>query len=512
MSNRDDDDQVTSTDEGLEAQAGTAEAEAGVEAARKIDLAVDIQSVGPCKKHLKITIPREEVDRQFGDSLKSMRREAAVPGFRPGRAPATLVQKRFKKEVEGQVKNQLLMAALQQVDDDHKINPISRPELDLDAIELAPDGPLTFEMDVEVQPEFDLPTYKGLTVQRPVRKVTDADLDAQFRTFLERYAQEVPKLEGGADAGDLIVADLTFEKDGVQLNQVKEVKFRLLPALRLQDGVIEDLQAALAGAKPGERREAVAQIGTSSPDPAIRGQAIRVVFNVLDLKTLRLPEVNEEFLSGLGFDDEAELRDAMKASLERRVLYQQAQAVRGNLLNQLVGQVPIELPSDLVKRQESTTLRNMVLEMRQAGLSDAELRAREAEIRANAHETTLRNLKEFFLLSRIAEAEGIKVDDDDLDREIDMIAMRTEESPRRIRARIEKEGLADGLATQILERRVIDFVLESATIEDVAVGAEADREVETVDQTASSADAAFEAETAEEAATAADDQAQDRPS
>jgi trigger factor len=482
MSNHDED-QATSTDEAVDAVTGVTEAEA--EAPRKIDLGVDIQSVGPCKKHLKITIPRAEVDRQFGDSLKSMRREAAVPGFRPGRAPATLVQKKFKKEVEGQVKNELLMAALQQVDDDHKINPISRPELDLDAIELKADEPLTFEMDVEVQPEFDLPTYKGLTIQKPVRKVTEADLEAGYRSFLERYAQEVPKLEGGAEPGDLVVADMTFELDGVQLNHVKEVKFRLLPTLRLQDGVIEDLHGALVGSKPGDRREAVAQIGSSSPDPAIRGKAVRVVFQVLDLKSLRLPDVDDEFLFGLGFDSEEELKDGLKASLERRVAYQQSQAVRRNLLDQLVGQVPIELPSDLVKRQEHSTLRNIVQEMRQAGLSDSDLRAREAEIRANAHETTLKNLKEFFLLSRIAEAEDLKVEDSDLEHEIQMIALRTEETPRRIRARIEKEGLADGLATQILERKVIDFVLNSATIEEVGVGAEADTEVETVDETAS---------------------------
>jgi trigger factor len=377
------------------------------------------------------------------------------------------------------------MAALQQVDDDHKINPISRPELDLDAIELKADEPLTFEMDVEVQPEFDLPTYKGLTIQKPVRKVTEADLEAGYRSFLERYAQEVPKLEGGAEPGDLVVADMTFELDGVQLNHVKEVKFRLLPTLRLQDGVIEDLHGALVGSKPGDRREAVAQIGSSSPDPAIRGKAVRVVFQVLDLKSLRLPDVDDEFLFGLGFDSEEELKDGLKASLERRVAYQQSQAVRRNLLDQLVGQVPIELPSDLVKRQEHSTLRNIVQEMRQAGLSDSDLRAREAEIRANAHETTLKNLKEFFLLSRIAEAEDLKVEDSDLEHEIQMIALRTEETPRRIRARIEKEGLADGLATQILERKVIDFVLNSATIEEVGVGAEADTEVETVDETAS---------------------------
>ena len=98
-----------------------------------------------------------------------MKREAAVPGFRPGRAPKTLVEKRFRKQVAEQVKSSLLMACLEQLDEDYKLNPISQPHLDLEAIELPDDGPMRFEMDVEVRPDFALPAYKALTVKRPVR-------------------------------------------------------------------------------------------------------------------------------------------------------------------------------------------------------------------------------------------------------------------------------------------------------------------------------------------------------
>ena len=100
------------------------------------------------------------------------------------------------------------------------------------------------------------------------------------------------------------------------------------------------------------------------------------------------------------------------------------------------------------------------MELRQEGFSDSDIRAREAEIRANAHEMTLRSLKEFFILAKIAEAEGIKVEDEDLEMEIEAMAARTDESVRRIRARVEKEGLGDALATQILERKALDHILE----------------------------------------------------
>jgi trigger factor len=206
------------------------------------------------------------------------------------------------------------------------------------------------------------------------------------------------------------------------------------------------------------------------------------MFTVHDLKRLRLPELDASFLNTIGFDSEEDLRVALRETLERRLQFQQRQAVRREILDQLLKEVDIDLPSDLVARQERATLRRRVSEMRQAGLDDSQIRAHEAEIRANAHESTLRSLREFFLLSKIAEAEDLKVEEEDIEMEIELIAARTDESPRRVRARIEKEGLAEGLATQILERKTIDRVIEYVQFEEVPMVEEA--AVETLDQTA----------------------------
>lgn len=451
----------------------------------RLDLDVQISDVGPCKKHLKVSIPKTDVERQFKESLKEMSKEAVIPGFRPGRAPRQLVEKRFRKQVAGQVKTTLLMACLEQLDEDYKLNPISQPELNLEAIELPEDGPMTFEMDVEVQPDFPLPDYKTLSLKSPVKAVGEADIDAQVKAFQERYAQLVPKFEGEAEAGDFVTADLVFQIYGKTLNVAKEIQFRLQSELRFQDGTVPDLDKALVGSKPGDTRQADAKIGSASVDPNLRGKTIQVTFNVLDLKTLRLPELDQAFFTKTGFDDEADLREALKGVLERRYEYQRRQAVRTELLGKLIAETPFDLPADLVSKQEKATLRRMALELRQGGLSDSDIRAREADLRANAHETTLLSLKEFFILAKIAEAEEIKVEDEDMEVEIEAIAARTDESPRRVRARVEKEGLGDALASQILERKTIDKILEFVTLEEIPMVE--DKEVETLDQAATTA-------------------------
>jgi len=452
----------------------------------KLDLDVQINNVGPCKKHLTVTIPRSDIERQFDESLGTMKREAIVPGFRPGHAPRTLVERRFRKQVGEQVKQTLMMAALEQLDTDFKLNPIAQPKLDLNAIKIPDEGPLRFEMELEVQPEFKLPAYKALTVNRPVKTISEDDVDSQLKLFLERHAQTIPKLEGGAEIGDFLTADLRFEHQGQTLNEVKEIQFRLQQELRFQDGSVPRIGEVLTGIRPGEERSTEAKIGSGSADPNLRGLTIQVHFKVHDLKTYRLPEVNTAFLSRLGFESLDELREALREILERRLKSQQRQAIRREIMDRMIQETSFDLPKDLLARQEKSTLSRMVMEMKQEGLNESEIRAREAQIRANAAESTQRGLTEFFIMAKIAEAEEIKVEDEDFVHEIEAIAARTDESPRRVRARLEKEGMGDSLAAQILERKTLDRILEYVKFEEVPL-VEQDVAVETLDHTATNA-------------------------
>jgi trigger factor len=463
-------------------EVGEPEGEGDVEKPkRRLDIGVNITDVGPCKKHLKITIPREEIDRQYEESLEALRKEAVVPGFRAGRAPRQLVVKRFKKQVSDQVKSTLLMSSLEQIDADFKLEPITQPQLDVQAIEIPDKGPLNFEMDVEVRPQFEVPAYAGLKVKRPVATLTDEHVEEQLTRFLEGHGSIVPKLEGTAEFGDYLTANLEFVRpDGEPLSDFKEIQFRLQPEIRFQDGAIADA-SALKGARPGDTRELQAKLGTAVPDSKLRGATLSVRCEVVDLKRLRLPDLNQAFLDTINVESAESLREAVRATLERRIRTEQRQAMSRQLLDQLLHKTPFELPADLVSREEKSTIRRLVVQLKRDGMSDDDIRAHEAQIRANAHETTLRSLKELLLLSKIAEAEKIQVDDDDLALEIEAMAMRTGESVRRIRSRVEKEGGTDSLGTQLLERKVIDRILEGCQMEDVPVEIAPEGRVETLD-------------------------------
>jgi trigger factor len=453
----------------------------------KLDMKVAVNDVGACKKHVKITISRNDIERQFAESVGAFGKDASVPGFRKGHAPTQLIQRRFRKEVSGQVKSALLLASLEQLEDEQKIRPISQPQIDIEAIELPDLGPFEFEFDVEVQPEFPLPDYKNLTIKRPIRVVHDSDIDVELKKYIERFAQVVPKLEGGVAEGDYVTANITFLNNGAVRNEVRDVNFRVFPELRFTDGFIPDLAKAIEGAKIGESRITKAEIGSASADEAIRGQSIDVSIEILDIKTVRLPEVDAAFLDRLGFDSLEEFRTAIRSMLERRYKFQQEQAIRHELFNQLYAQHPFEMPAEMIAGQMKTAIERRVIEMQSAGLSEREIRNRSAEIRSFAHETTLRDLKEYFILSRIAEVENVKVEESDIDDEIELIADQSDQSIRRVRAQIEKEGRQDALAAQILERKTIARILEFVKFEDVELIPE-NKDVETLDESAASAE------------------------
>ena len=143
------------------------------EAQEKMSLEVTVDSPSTCERHVTVVVSREDIDKAFTKEFDELVPKAEVAGFRPGRAPRKLVENRFKDQIADQVKGKLLMDSMAQISDEHSFSAISEPDLDLDAVDLPDEGPMTFEFTLEVRPEFDMPEWKGLDIESPVREITD---------------------------------------------------------------------------------------------------------------------------------------------------------------------------------------------------------------------------------------------------------------------------------------------------------------------------------------------------
>jgi trigger factor len=261
---------------------------------------------------------------------------------------------------------------------------------------------------------------------------------------------------------------MTFRDEGREIAEHKGVQVRVKPTLTFHDGVVEGFEKLLVGAAAGERRQGKATISHDSHAESLRGKEIDVQFTVDEIQELTLPEINDELLGRIGeFENEEELREAVQRELDRQLVYHQQRRIREQITATLIESADWALPPDLLRRQSHRELERAVMELQSSGFSVDEIRAHENELRRNSQASTARALKEHFILERIAEEEEIDAGEDDYNREIAMIAYSQGDSPRRVRARLEKRGQMDALRNQVVERKVIEAITEHAEFKDV---------------------------------------------
>ena len=214
----------------------------------KMDLEVKIDKPSACVRHVTVGISRKDIERYMDKAFSDLRPKAQVPGFRPGKAPRKIVEKSFRKDVEDQVKGSLLMDSLTQISKDYEFSAISEPDFKFDAIDLPEEGPLTFEFSIEVRPEFDLPNWKGLSIDKPTHVYTTQDVDKQLNKLLARFGT-LRTVEEAAIEGDHVAFDVTFSDGEEVISSEKDVSTEIKPNLSLHDALLNGFDKLMIGAK-----------------------------------------------------------------------------------------------------------------------------------------------------------------------------------------------------------------------------------------------------------------------
>lgn len=477
----------------------TTEETVSTEGEYKMSATADIKEVGPCKKHVTVSVPRSDIEHFYSESVSELGDQATVPGFRVGHVPKKLIEKRFRQELNDQVKQRVLMESLELIAEDNDLDPINEPTIDVESLEIPEDGEFTFEFEVEVRPDFKLPEYKGLSLERPVREIGDKDIEEYLNRFLGQYG-EMEERKGAAEKEDYLELSIKFEHDGKPLSEIAELVVPLRPILRLRDAEIKDFGEVMADVKAGETRETELEVSAEADQIEMRGEKVKATFTVKTVKFIQPPEINEELLERIGAESEEELREEIKNILERQVTYEQRQSTRTQVLEKITESADWDLPETLVSKQVENALRREILEMQQAGFSRQDIQARENELRQQAISSTRQALKEHFVLDKIATTENLMVDPSEIDMEIYYMAMQQGESPRRVRARMVKSGMIENLEAQLRERKAVDVILEKAEYKETEMKKPEENKVSAIARSVCSSFAGSAAEAEEEEA------------
>ncbi len=433
----------------------------------KLTLDVKVDSPSACQRHVTVSVSRDDIDRYCNDAFDELMPQAEVAGFRPGRAPRKLVESRFRDKVSEQVKGSVLMDTMTQVGEECDFSAISEPEFDFDAIDLPDEGPMTFEFDIEVRPEFDMPAWEGLKLDKPTQDIDEDAVKEHTKSLLAREGSLVER-DGGAEKGDIVDANIKFSLDGATLSEIEGQTLIVRPTLSFMDGELAGFDELIAGKANGESVEGTLTISDGAENEELRGKDVNFTIDILNIRYLEIPELNSQFLDKIGgFGNAEELYDVVRGEMERQVGYKQQQNLRKQISSQLTADADWDLPPALLKRQANRELERAVMELQSGGFSNEAIRAHANQLRRNLEESTGTALKEHFILERIAEENDLEAEPQDFEAEIMMIAMQRNESPRRVRARMEKRGQMDTLRNQIVERKAIELITSKADITEV---------------------------------------------
>ncbi len=446
---------------------------------KKLNLSVDIEKLSACRRHVRVSVAREDIDRYFRERFDKLAPEAEVPGFRAGKAPRSLVESRFKKQVGDQVKGSLLMDSLAQVNSGDHFSAISEPDLDYEKINVPETGDFKFEFDIEVRPDFKTPDWKGIKLRRPERTFSDTEVDHYINVLGSSNSVLVP-VDEPAQAGDTVVCEIRSSFEGKPVSHGGEIPVRIRPVLSLADGEIRDFDKLMVGASAGDRRSTEMQVSEFADNEVYQGKTLQVEFEVLDVKREEATD-REGIAKQFGFDNVGDFVDFVRAQLQSQLEYDQRQSIRNQISQKLTESADWDLPPELLKKQFRREMQRATMELKRSGFSAEEIRGHENRLRQDAMRRTETLLKEHFILERIAEEEKVEDLPADYDAEIAKIARSSNESPRKVRARLDRNGQIDMLRNMIVEGKVIAMIEEHAKFESVPAETSGHSQTEAID-------------------------------
>jgi trigger factor len=429
----------------------------------------ELIDVSPTRKEIKIEIEPEQIRDAYDRISKQYSKAANVPGFRPGHAPTSVVRTRYKSEIRSEVLRELIPEAVNNSIIEHKLNTIGEPNVELDnttALERLGQDPLTIKVGVEVLPEVQLDTYKGIEVNRRKRPISDEDVDRMIEGLRDNTASLQPVEDRAAELGDTVTVNA--RGNYVEDPEEEEIKVDDVEVVLGGPGVQQEFTENLTGVRPEETRTFTVEYPADFTSPGLAGKKIEYTTEVTAVRQKELPELDDEWAKSLGgdFDSVEALKTKVREDLEARATAESDHLLRDEIMKKLLDAHQFEAPESLVTQQTQHRLETLARQMAQRGIDprNAELdwNNMTEELKAQAEA----DVRATMLLEKIAEAENIGVTDEEIEAEIDAIATASQQPKLQVRAALTKNGGERSIAHRLRTRKALDLLVENARVTD----------------------------------------------
>jgi trigger factor len=449
---------------------------------------VTLEDAGPCKKKVVIEIPEATIKDMADEQYRELRRDALVPGFRKGRAPRRLLEKRFGKETSEQLKLKILAEASETAIKAKKLDVLTDPDIDYEHVKLPESGPMKFDFEVEVRPEFELPALEGIAVTRTKLEVTDAQVDREIEQLRRWAGLWVPKEDGTVEQGNEVVADVRLnahltDEEKAKLAEAAE-KGQEPPSTGIPESEtrldntevhvrpngfvgavpVPKLDELLVGAKVGDKKTTTVEITKTYFREEYQGRTVDVEIDIKEVKYIKPAEMDQQFLQRYHVSTEQELRDRIRDNLQAHLESQ----IRGDMSEQvyqyLLNNTSFDLPVDIVARQAGTILQRQYINLLARGLSREQIEEQMEQLRTGSEDQARQQLKTFFIMDTVAEKFGIDVTEEEINGHIAQVATQRGQRPERLKEQMERDGSLSQFRLDIRQNKCIGKLLETANI------------------------------------------------
>ncbi|HYL38056.1 MAG TPA: trigger factor, partial [Bryobacteraceae bacterium] len=409
-----------------------------------------------CKHEIEITVPVDEIVRETDRVIANIQQKARLPGFRPGKAPASLIRSKFAKQVRDDVLENLLPKYFQKKMEEEELHPVGRPSVK--DVQFKEGEPLRFKAEFEVAPEIDLKEYRGVTVHYSEPAVTDEDIAKRIEEIREQKAQFVNVEPRPAADGDYALVSLDSVAGAAEPIHQEEMQLKVGD----QD-TMPAFTEALRGMSPEEEKEFDVTYPEDYGKQPLAGKTVRFRMKLKMIRLKELPELNDEFAQDLGdYPTLNDLREAIrKAIFQEREAEAQGKA-KDQLVDKLVAEHDFPVPEAYVERQIEAQLEQQLRGLAERGVDPSKLKIDWAKLKDAQRPKAIHDVKASLLIDKIAERESIHTTNDEVDHEVQRIAKQEREPVAAMRKKLEKEGIIGRIAYQIRTNKTMNFLFEHA--------------------------------------------------
>jgi trigger factor len=424
---------------------------------------------------LRFDLPAEDIQKAYDEVTKDFVKHGSVPGFRPGKAPVEMVVRQFESNILEETKRKVMSAAYQQALKDHKLAVVGLPDVEEPQEGFfAKDQPYQFLVKLEVEPEFELPAYRGLPAQREVSFVSEADITRALEA-LRKERETYELVDGPVQEGLVAVVNYTGSCEGKPIAELapdaprlgREQAFwvRVAP-----NEFIPGFGPQLIGAKAGETREVKVTFPADFPTRTVAGKECVYAVEILRVQRPVLPELNDEFAKMWEAENLERLRDGVRSDLQNELNQKQKKSIRNQIVRGILDRVSFELPESAVAAETRNIVYDIVSDVMSQGASKEQVEKQKSEISTLADRSAKDRVKLSFVLRKIADKEGIRVTTEEFNARVAVLAGRARMAPGKFVKELEKRGVVSDVFGQILHEKVIDFLAENARIQDIEPG------------------------------------------